>query len=47
MFEDPSSDLVIRKNEIEKYCKKYNCSNEKELDKYLWFECGVRLVIKD
>ena len=46
MLEDGyPTDLTIRQSELPKYLEKYNKRTQEELDKYLWFECGIALKV--
>lgn len=37
--------LIINRCNLKKYFKKYNCSNENELEDYLWTNHGVLIKI--
>ena len=38
--------LYIKKNEVQKYCKKYGVLTQKELDDELWYSYGVLLIVE-
>ena len=51
MFEENEKEglsdcLVCWFSELNYYFTKYSCSSLKELDDYLWFECGVTLIVR-
>ena len=38
--------LYIKKNEVQKYCEKYDVLTQKELDDELWYSYGVILIVE-
>lgn len=37
--------IINTKEQLDRYLKKYNCKDERELDELLWFDYGVSLKV--
>lgn len=45
--EEPEETLRIKREDLFAYFNKYGVTSEEELSDYLWYDCGVKLIVED